>query len=147
MVRKTLIILCILITMAGTAVAHAQSSSLSSFPSASVPSWLDTGSNSWMLTAATFVGLQSVPGVALYYAGLSKKRYAINSAMMVFYAFAAVLVVWMLAGYNFGFGEPTFRIGPYAIFGTPTPAMGEYSWVPRGRTVHRPLPSTSRTRP
>jgi len=33
-----------------------------SFPNSSVPAWLDTGSNSWMLIAATLVGLQSVPG-------------------------------------------------------------------------------------
>ncbi|AEB95444.1 ammonium transporter [Metallosphaera cuprina] len=92
------------------------------YPSVAVPSWLDTGSNAWMLTAATFVGLQSVPGVALYYAGLTKKKYAINSAMMVFYAFAAVLVIWMIAGYNFGFGKPLLEINGYGILGSPTPA-------------------------
>ncbi|TRM80678.1 ammonium transporter [Sulfolobus sp. D5] len=93
------------------------------YPPASVPSWLDTGSNAWMLTAATFVGLQSVPGVALYYAGLSKKKYAVNSALMVFYAFAIVLVVWIIAGYNFGFGHPALlSINGYGIFGYPLPA-------------------------
>ncbi|BBL46891.1 MULTISPECIES: ammonium transporter [Metallosphaera] len=92
------------------------------YPAVAVPSWLDTGSNAWMLTAATFVGLQSVPGVALYYAGLSKKKYSINSAMMVFYAFAAVLVVWMIAGYNFGFGKPLLEINGFGILGSPTPA-------------------------
>jgi Amt family ammonium transporter len=93
------------------------------YPAAAVPSWLDTGSNAWMLTAATFVGLQSVPGVALYYAGLSKKKYAVNSALMVFYAFAAVLVIWIIAGYNFGFGHPALlSINGYGIFGHPVPA-------------------------
>jgi Amt family ammonium transporter len=97
------------------------------YPAVAVPSWLDTGSNSWMLTAATFVGLQSVPGVALYYAGLSKKKYAVNSALMVFYAFAAVLIVWIIAGYNFGFGKPTLEINGYGILGTPLPAWpGSY---------------------
>ncbi|MCY0849780.1 ammonium transporter [Sulfuracidifex metallicus] len=96
--------------------------STADYPSAAVPSWLSVGSNSWMLTAATLVGLQSVPGVALLYAGMSKKKYAVNSAMMVFYAFAAVLIIWMIAGYNFGFGPATVKIGSYGIFGTPTPA-------------------------
>ncbi|WOE51662.1 ammonium transporter [Sulfuracidifex metallicus DSM 6482 = JCM 9184] len=96
--------------------------STADYPSAAVPSWLSVGSNSWMLTAATLVGLQSVPGVALLYAGLSKKKYAVNSAMMVFYAFAAVLIIWMIAGYNFGFGPAAVKIGSYGIFGTPTPA-------------------------
>ncbi|WP_338601902.1 ammonium transporter [Sulfolobus tengchongensis] len=95
----------------------------SAYPAVAVPSWLDTGSNAWMLTAATFVGLQSVPGVALYYAGLSKKKYAVNSALMIFYAFAAVLVIWMIAGYNFGFGYPALlSIKGYGIFGYPVPA-------------------------
>ena len=95
----------------------------STYPHAAVPSWLDTGSNAWMLTAATLVGLQSVPGVALYYAGLSKKKYAVNSALMVFYAFAIVLVVWIIAGYNFGFGYPALiSIHGYGIVGYPVPA-------------------------
>jgi len=108
----------------------------SDYPAAAVPSWLDTGSNAWMLTAATFVGLQSVPGVALYYAGLSKKKYSINSAMMVFYAFAAVLIIWMIAGYNFGFGKPLFEINGYGILGSPTPAwQGIYE---ASQTVYGP---------
>jgi ammonium transporter len=110
--------------LASALMVHGQSQSLSSFPSAAVPPWLDTGSNSWMLTAATFVGLQSVPGVALYYAGLSKKRYAINSAMMVFYAFASVLIIWVLLGYNLGFGPASIKLGGLGIVGTPSPAFG-----------------------
>jgi len=106
------------------------------YPSASVPSWLSLGSNSWMLTAATFVGLQSVPGVALYYAGLSKKKYAVNSALMVFYAFAAVLIIWMIAGYNFGFGKPTLVIDHFGILGTPLPAWpGTYE---ASQTIYGP---------
>ncbi|QGA69329.1 ammonium transporter [Sulfolobus sp. E11-6] len=97
----------------------------SSYPAAAVPSWLDTGSNAWMLTAATFVGLQSVPGVALYYAGLSKKKYAVNSALMIFYAFAVVLVIWIIAGYNFGFGYPALlSLHGYGILGYPVPSWG-----------------------
>ena len=83
---------------------------LNGYPSCAVPSWLDTGSNAWMLTAATLVGLQSVPGLALYYGGLTRKKFALNTALMTFYAFAAVLVVWVLAGYNIGFGQPAAQV-------------------------------------
>ena len=93
---------------------------LNTYPPASVPSWLDTGSNSWMLTAATFVGLQSLPGLVIFYGGLSKKRFQVNTMMMVFYAFAAVLVTFMVAGYQFGFGTGiSLKIDGYAIFGIP----------------------------
>jgi ammonium transporter, Amt family len=91
---------------------------LNSFPPAAVPNWLDTGSNAWMLTAATLVGLMSVPGLALYYGGLARKKFALNTAMMTFYAFAAVLVVWILAGYNLGFGAASITIGKYGMLGT-----------------------------
>ncbi|MDG6926470.1 MAG: ammonium transporter [Nitrososphaerota archaeon] len=99
---------------------------LNGFPSCAVPSWLDTGSNAWMLTAATLVGLQSVPGLALYYGGLTRKKFALNTAMMTFYAFAAVLVVWVVAGYNLGFGQPSasFSFGgtTYYLLGKLLPA-------------------------
>lgn len=54
--------------------------------------WLDKGDTAWQLTAATLVGLQSVPGLIILYAGIVKSKWAINSAFMAFYAFAAVLL-------------------------------------------------------
>jgi Amt family ammonium transporter len=113
-------------------------SQYSSFPQNAVPSWLDTGSNAWMLTAATLVGLQSVPGIALLYAGLSKKKYAVNTALMVFYAFAAVLVVWIVAGFNFGFESPTLVLDGLKILGTPTPAWGELVLSGQGQLLGSP---------
>ena len=106
-----------------TTSTYTAPANLATYPPASVPSWLDTGSNSWMLTAATFVGLQSLPGLAIFYGGLSKKRFQVNTMMMVFYAFAAVLVTFMVAGYQFGFGTGiALKIGKYAILGIPGPA-------------------------
>jgi Amt family ammonium transporter len=46
------------------------------------PQWLDTGDNAWQLAAATFVGLQSIPGLTILYGGIVKKKWAINSAFM-----------------------------------------------------------------
>ena len=69
------------------------------------PDWLDTGDNAWQLTAASLVGLQSVPGLMVLYAGLVKKKWAINSMFMAFYGFAATLVCWVIWAYKVGFGE------------------------------------------
>ncbi len=94
-------------------------------PSASVPSWFDSGSNAWMLTAATLVGLMSLPGLAIFYAGLAKKRFVVNTMLMIFYAYAVVLVLWLFGGYNFGFGYPAgLSIDGYVILGIPSSAMG-----------------------
>ncbi len=89
------------------------------------PAYLNTGDNSWQLTAATFVGLQSVPGLAILYGGIVKKKWAINSAFMVLYAFSVVLITWVLFGYSMGFGEP-LKLGPGilgAIVGVPHPVL------------------------
>jgi ammonium transporter, Amt family len=79
------------------------------------PQWLDTGDNAWQLAAATFVGLQSIPGLTVLYGGIVKKKWAINSAFMSMYAFASVLVVWVLFDYNLAFGPQWFP-----FWGTPS---------------------------
>ena len=67
--------------------------------------WLDAGYNVWQMTAASLIGLQSVPGLVILYAGWVEKKWAINSAFMAFYAFAAVLFCSVVWGYKMGFGE------------------------------------------
>jgi ammonium transporter, Amt family len=70
------------------------------------PAWLNTGDNSWQLTAATFVGLMSLPGLALLWAGLVPKKWVVNTMFMAFSGFSLVLVVWVLWAYKMGFGSP-----------------------------------------
>uniref|UniRef100_A0A7N0ZWJ7 Ammonium transporter n=1 Tax=Kalanchoe fedtschenkoi TaxID=63787 RepID=A0A7N0ZWJ7_KALFE len=68
------------------------------------PAWMNKGDNAWQLTAATLVGLQSVPGLVILYGSIVKKKWAVNSAFMALYAFAAVLVCWVGWGYQMSFG-------------------------------------------
>lgn len=93
--------------------------------------WLDTGDNAWQLTAATFVGIMSVPGLAVLYGGAVKKKWAVNSAFMVFYAFSAVLIAWVLWAYNMSFGKPWFDVpgflGSGAWIGHPCPTTSAYN--------------------
>ncbi len=90
------------------------------------PKWLDTGNNAWQLAAATFVGLQSIPGLAVLYGGVVKKKWAINSAFMCFYAFASVLVVWVLFDYNMAFGPQLFPfLGKPALATSATFTLGQ----------------------
>jgi Amt family ammonium transporter len=55
-------------------------------PFISAPSYVNSGDTAWQLTAGTLVGLMSLPGLAILY-GLVKKKWALNSAVMCFYAF------------------------------------------------------------
>lgn len=85
------------------------------------PGWLNSGDTGWQLTAATLVGLQSVPGLAILYAGLMKRKWALNSSLMVLYAFAMTLVVWTLWAYSMSFGKPV-PVGP-GFLGIPWPVL------------------------
>jgi Amt family ammonium transporter len=70
------------------------------------PQWLNPGDNAWQMTAATLVGLMSVPGLVVLYGGVMQKRWSVNSMMLAFIAFAIVLVVWVLYAYKMAFGSP-----------------------------------------
>src|SRR2546423_13384510 len=82
------------------------------------PQWLNPGDNGWQLTAATLVGLMSVPGLVVLYGGVMQKRWSVNSMMMAFIAFALVLVAWVLFGFKMAFGTPIHILGAHhSIFG------------------------------
>ena len=70
------------------------------------PHWLNPGDNAWQMTAATLVGLMSVPGLVVLYGGVMQKRWSVNSMMLAFVAFAVILVEWVLFGFKMGFGAP-----------------------------------------
>ncbi|KAF5739535.1 hypothetical protein HS088_TW12G00741 [Tripterygium wilfordii] len=85
-------------------------------PDESSPEWMNKGDNAWQLTAATFVGLQSIPGLVILYGSIVKKKWAVNSAFMAFYAFAMVFVCWVGWGFRMSFGdELVFFLGKPAI--------------------------------
>ena len=70
------------------------------------PAWLNAGDNSWQMTAATLVGLMSIPALAVLYGGLVQKKWAMNTVLMVFSTFCLVLIAWVLWAFNMGFGHP-----------------------------------------
>ena len=74
-------------------------------PNITNPDWLNKGDNAWQLTAASLVALQSVPGLMVLYAGIMQTKWAVNSAFMALYAFAAVLICWVIYAYKAAFGE------------------------------------------
>ena len=73
--------------------------------------WLKPGDNAWQLTAATFVGLMSLPGLAVLYGGVMQKRWSVNSMMLTFAAFSVTLIVWVLFAFEMGFGHSIAHSG------------------------------------
>jgi len=99
------------------------------------PDWLDTGDNAWQMTAASFVAFQSVPGLVILYTGIVKTKWAINSAFMAFYAFAMVLICWVLWAYKVAFGD---QMLPFAGFPRPVMTIDdelEQAWIPAANTA------------
>ena len=75
------------------------------------PSWLNPADNTWQITAATLVGLMSLPALAVLYASTVQKKWAVNVLAMMFAGFSLVLVAWVLWSYKMGFGATSIGGG------------------------------------
>ncbi len=88
------------------------------------PTWLSSGDNAWQMTAATLVGLMSIPALAVLYGGLVQKKWAMNTTLMVFVTFCLVLITWVLWGYKMGFGTTLVHFGSVNVLGDPRTILG-----------------------
>lgn len=71
---------------------------------APAPLKIDTGDTAWMIVATALVMLMTIPGLALFYGGLSKRKDTLNTIAMSFVTFCIVSVLWVIYGYTFAFG-------------------------------------------
>src|SRR5581483_2668317 len=65
---------------------------------------IDPGSTAWMLTSSALV-LLMVPGLALFYGGMVRRKNVLTTMMMSFVAMAVIGVQWILLGYALAFGK------------------------------------------
>jgi len=72
---------------------------------------IDTGDTAWVLVSTMLVLLMTVPGIALFYAGMVRKKNVLAIMMQCFSLCAAITVVWMIAGYSLAFTNGTAWIG------------------------------------
>jgi ammonium transporter, Amt family len=75
---------------------------------------IETGDTAWMLTSTALVLLMTIPGLALFYAGMVRKKNVLATMMQSFTITALVTVVWMVAGYSLAFGEGNAWIGDFS---------------------------------
>ena len=69
---------------------------------------LSTGNTAWMLVATIMVLLMSVPGIAFFYGGLSKRKNVLNSMFLSLIAFAIASIIWILYGYQIAFAPESY---------------------------------------
>lgn len=82
---------------------------------------IDSGDTAWVLTSAALVLLMTVPGLALFYGGMTRTKNTLNMMMMSFSALAGVGVLWVLFGYSMSFGN---SVGGLGLVGNPFEAAG-----------------------
>ena len=61
------------------------------------------GDVSWMMTSTAFVLLMTVPGLALFYAGMARTKNALSTVMQSFSIFCVIAVLWVIYGYSIAF--------------------------------------------
>ena len=70
---------------------------------------ISAGDTAWILGATILVLLMSVPGIAFFYGGLTKKKNVLNSMFLALIAFAIASVIWVFYGYSFAFGDTSLH--------------------------------------
>ena len=71
------------------------------------------GDNAWMLTSTALVLMMTAPGLALFYAGLVRKKNVLGTMMQSFIMMAIMTLLWAICGYSLAFGEGTAFVGGF----------------------------------
>lgn len=72
---------------------------------AAEPPKIDPANTAWMLTSAVLVLFMTLPGLALFYAGLVRMKNALSVLMQCFAITCIVTLAWLVVGYSIAFGE------------------------------------------
>ena len=72
---------------------------------------LDTGDTAWILVSTALVLLMTIPGLALFYGGMVRKKNVLSTMAHSFVAAAVVSITWVVIGYTLAFGEGNAFIG------------------------------------
>lgn len=78
---------------------------------------LSAGDTAWMLTSTALVLMMTIPGLAMFYGGMVRKKNVLATAMQSFATAALMTVLWMVIGYSFAFGDGGSLNSFYGGFG------------------------------
>lgn len=66
---------------------------------------INHGNSAWVLTTTALVLMMTLPGLALFYAGMVRKKNILSTMMHSFGATAVVSVLWVMIGYSLAFSD------------------------------------------
>jgi Amt family ammonium transporter len=80
------------------------------------PPKIDSGDTAWMLASTALVLLMTVPGLALFYGGMVRKKNILATLMQCFVITCIVTIVWCVAGYSLAFTPGNNYVGDLSRF-------------------------------
>ncbi|MEI7881542.1 MAG: ammonium transporter [bacterium] len=86
-----------------TATSAAVAGAAAPVPAAAA-SAVNTGDTAWVLVSTALVMLMTIPGLALFYGGLVRKKNVLSVLMQCFFLMCAVSLQWVIFGYSLSFG-------------------------------------------
>lgn len=81
---------------------------------------MDSGDTAWMIVAIALVLLMTMPGLALFYGGLVRRKNVLNVFMQCFMIVAVISIEWVICGYSLSFGSSKGFLAPF---------IGGFDWA------------------
>ncbi|MGA9026269.1 MAG: ammonium transporter [Steroidobacteraceae bacterium] len=82
---------------------------------------INSGDTAWMLTSTALVLMMTIPGLALFYGGMVRKKNVLATLMQSFAITCVVTILWWVIGYSWAFTPGT---NPYLVGGTSRALLG-----------------------
>lgn len=80
---------------------------------ATEPPALDKGDTAWLLVSTALVLMMTIPGLALFYAGMVRRKNVLSMMTYSLSAAALVSVLWVIIGYSLAFGTSEGMLAPF----------------------------------
>ncbi|MBV8613110.1 MAG: ammonium transporter [Acetobacteraceae bacterium] len=77
---------------------------------------LDSGDTAWMLASTALVLMMTIPGLAMFYGGMVRRKNMLATMMQSFTVCCLVTIVWMVIGYSLAFTNGTPYVGDLSRF-------------------------------
>lgn len=65
----------------------------------------DSGDTAWILTSTALVLMMTIPGLALFYGGMTRAENVLNTVMQSFAITCLISMLWFMMGYSLAFGN------------------------------------------
>lgn len=102
-------------------------------PAMAAPAVPNPGNNAWMMTSTLLVLLMIIPGLTLFYGGLTRSKNMLSTMTQIGATASLAMLIWVMWGFSLAFGDTTyegtlglfFSGGSYFLAGTDMDSVAE----------------------